>query len=605
VTTISARSIGSAAGRRVLAACFAVCLLLIAFSSRAEAAGGTAMGWGYNFSGQVGSGATSEVGPCYCIATPTAVINLAGVVEIAGGYEHGLALLTDGTVKSWGYNSEGQLGVGSTDNRLQSVPVPGLSNVVAVAGGGEHSLALLANGTVMTWGENIYGALGIGSTTGPETCGVSSCSKAPVPVPGISNAIAIGAGYEFSVALLADGTALAWGYDESGALGDGTGVSTGCACVAHPVPVPGVSGGVGLAVGEEMSAVLLADGTMRDWGYNRQSELGAGVESTAGCECLGPVSPLGVAGVKQVAVGGYVGMALLQSGGTQAWGFNEYGAVGNGTFSGTGCKCVPTPVAVGGLAATALDGGANHSVALLADGTGRSWGENRYGQLGIGSTTPQNAPTPILGLNGASEISGTEYSNYAIIGPSQGLSVAMAGAGAGSVGANGVICPPSCGNRYPQGQVEFLRATPAAGTGFAGFSGPCIGTGPCMVRMDSDQTVTATFGAPKGTKIIKAKISSKKSKARFSFSAPGAITGFQCKLIKPKTGGERQGGGAHALAKKGGKARFSKCNKHRTYKHLNPGRYTFKVRARDIIGVDAKPATRTFKIKKVAKHPRR
>ena len=121
---------------------------------------------------------------------------------------------------------------------------------------------------------------------------------------------------------------------------------------------------------------------------------------------------------------------------------------------------------------------------------------------------------------------------FALIGPSQTVSVAFAGRRQRLGHGARSVRPPRCSGVYPQGQVALLTATPAD---FAGFSGPCGGTGICQAKMDSGQTVTATFGVPTGTRITKAKIDSKKKKATFSFSAPGAITGYQCMLIKPKT----------------------------------------------------------------------
>ena len=178
----------------------------------------------------------------------------------------------------------------------------------------------------------------------------------------------------------------------------------------------------------------------------------------------------------------------------------------------------------------------------------------------------------------------------------------------------GIRCPGSCTGRFAQGQVEVLRAE-AAGSGFAGFSGPCAGTGPCRVTMGGDQTVTATFGPPKDTTITAAKINRKKRTARFAFQAPGAITGYQCKLIRPQKKKKKKphrrthsGGHRTALKGKGGKKReprFAACGSPKLYKHLRPGRYSFAVRALDILGADAVPATRSFKIKpaKRKRHP--
>ena len=130
---------------------------------------------------------------------------------------------------------------------------------------------------------------------GPETCNAVTCSKVPRKVPGIANAIAIAAYGYHSMALLADGTVLSWGSDEQGQQADGVGMQTGCFCVPTPHPIAAASGAVGIAAGYYTGAALFADGTVRNWGGNGRGDLGTGQASPAtGCQCLGPVSPAGL-----------------------------------------------------------------------------------------------------------------------------------------------------------------------------------------------------------------------------------------------------------------------------------------------------------------------
>lgn len=585
-----------------------LCLMGLLFSASAQAAGGTGMAWGGNYYGQLGIGSETTTG-CECIPTPTAVQGLSEATQIAGGYYSTVALRANGTVMAWGYNQRGALGNGTTNNSASAVPVSGITNAIAVADGGEHGLALLSNGTVMAWGANGDGELGLGTTSGPETCGVSPCSRVPVLIPGLSNVIAISAGYYFSSALLADGSVVTWGYDYYGELGDGTGIQPGCECIDHPVAVPGVSGAVAISASWYTTMALLQDGTVKAWGYNYYGELGNGSQTTEStCDCLGPVSVNGVSGVKTMATGGYHGLVELSNGNVQGWGYNAEGELGNGTFTTTGCECSLTPGPVSGLSSPqALSAGAYHNLALLPNGTVQGWGENEEGQVGDGTTEDRNVPTNVAGLSGVSGVTADDYQSFAVIGPSQALNVAEAGTGTGTVGGSGILCPPNCGSRYPQGQVQVLRAVPGAGSGFAGFSGPCTGTGTCQVSLGQDQTVTATFGPPKGTAITKAKVSSHKKSARFAFTAPGAITGFECKLVRPKPKRRHnKPKGGKRLARKGGKkVAFSACGAPKVYKHLGPGHYAFKVRALDILGADPAPAVKSFKIKsphKKAKH---
>ena len=590
----------------------ACCLAILAFSPSAQAAGGSAVGWGGNYYGQTGNGTPTKAG-CQCVPTPTPVGGISDATQISSGSFHTLVLHPNGTVSAWGYNGLGQLGNGTTTASATPVPVSGLANVVAVDAGYEHNLALLANGTVMAWGDNFYGGLGVGGSEfgggGPEACGSPApCSKVPVPVPGLTDVVAIAADYYYSLVLLGNGTVMAWGYDYYGQLGDGTGVQSGCECVEHPVPVPGVSGAMAISTGDDHGMALLGNGTVTAWGENYNGQLGTGTWIESGppyCLCSGPVAVSGLPGpASQIDAGGYFSLALLGGGVPQAWGNNYYGQLGNGSTNLSGCQCLPTPGAVLGLSGVqSLAAGYEHTLALLGDGSVRAWGYNGYGSIGDGTETDRSAPVPVSGVGGASEVSSGDKTSFALIGPSRTLTVSLAGAGAGTVGGpKGILCPTvNCVSRFADSQVQILRAEPAPGTGFAGFTGACTGTGTCQVTMDADKTVTATFGPPKGTKITSAKIKQGKkpkkgarrkskptAKATFSFTAPGAVSGYQCMLVKPKP----------KKAKKRAKPRFSNCSSSKRYKKLRKGRYTFKVRARNILGVDARPALRKFKVKR-------
>ena len=287
------------------------------------------------------------------------------------------------------------------------------------------------------------------------------------------------------------------------------------------------------------------------------------------------------------------------------WGDNSNGQLATGAFEGPEtCDgspgedfgCSRTPIPVGGLSNVREIAAVGRSaVALLEDGTARSWGYGAYGELGNGTDGIETAtPVSVSNLSGASALGPGIYMAFALIGPSQTLSVDFAGAGSGSVTGREVSCPPRCTGRYSQGQVAPLIATPA---NFAGFSGPCTGTGVCHgedgLRSDGHGDLS---GSPPGPRSRSAKILSPKKRATFSFSAPGAITGYQCLLLKPKPKKKKRNGRASKKAKQK-KPKFSSCSGPKAYKHLKAGRYTFKVRALDILGADAKPAQRVFKIK--------
>ena len=241
----------------------------------ADAAGGSALGWGYNYSGQVGNGTTSQGQPCSCVPTPAPLLGVTEATEIAAGYEFGLALLADGRVMSWGYNYGGELGNGTTDLNPVPAPVPGLSNVVAVSAGSEFALALLGDGSIMAWGENAYGQLGLGdpkrarnSATRSSAAGFrgrfqESRTRSRSRRTGIT-----------AWPCSPTGPSSSWGSDEQGQQADGVGSQTGCLCVPTPQPIAAASGAVAIAAGYNTGAALFADGTMRTWGGNSGGELG-------------------------------------------------------------------------------------------------------------------------------------------------------------------------------------------------------------------------------------------------------------------------------------------------------------------------------------------
>lgn len=193
---------------------------------------GRVMAWGLNSSGQLGDGTSSGPESCGSSACSKVPVEVSGLSELpngvkvtamSGGGGYGLALVSNGTVRAWGANEDGQLGNGTTTNSTVPVQTNNLSgNVTKVAAGGEHSLALLGNGAVMAWGLNSSGQLGDGTSSGPESCGGRACSTTPVETSAMGEVVSIAAGNLHSLAFLRNGTASAWGNNEDGQLGNGT-----------------------------------------------------------------------------------------------------------------------------------------------------------------------------------------------------------------------------------------------------------------------------------------------------------------------------------------------------------------------------------------------
>jgi len=169
---------------------------------------------------------------------PVPVTGLRNVRGVSAGYWHSLALLNDGSVWAWGDNGYGQAGVPRYSSFLLFPErIPELSGVTAVSAGHRHSLALKADGTVWAWGYNDLGQIGDGTTTNRPS---------PVQVGGLTGVVAVSAGTYHSLALKSDGTVVAWGDHSSGQLGTGTVLySTLPTAVPEVIPRPDLQIGSG------------------------------------------------------------------------------------------------------------------------------------------------------------------------------------------------------------------------------------------------------------------------------------------------------------------------------------------------------------------------
>jgi alpha-tubulin suppressor-like RCC1 family protein len=336
---------------------------------------GSILSWGADASGQLGDGGSNTDK-----LTPVAVNGVTGMVAVAAGTKHSLALkLSNGTVLAWGNDAAGQLGDGGT-NSNQSNPVTVTTGVVAISAGFEHSLALKTDGTVLAWGNDASGQLGDGATLTNQS--------SPVAVSGATDIVAIAAGGGHSLALKADGTVLAWGNNGSGQLGDGGAK----AFQPTPVAVSGATGIVAISAGGNHSLALKSDGTILAWGGDGDGQLGDNSSST---DKSTPVPVANASGIVAINAGSYHSFAVKADGTLLAWGDDISGQLGDG-----GTKTdQPTPVVVssGANIIVAASGGLSHSLALTSAGLMLAWGDDFYGQLGDDNTkTPQLTPVSVL-----------------------------------------------------------------------------------------------------------------------------------------------------------------------------------------------------------------
>ena len=205
-----------------------------------------------------------------------------------------------------------------------------------------------------------------------------------------SNIKAVAAGYGHTCAITASGGVKCWGMNDSGELGNGT-----LKDQRRPVSVVGLSKGVVQVTASSggHTCALLKDGTVKCWGSNWAGQLGDGSH----IDKLTPVKVTGLPGaVRAIDAASSMTCALITDGTMYCWGDNRYGQLGDGT---TDVRWTPVQVTnltgVAGIAA-----GGSHTCALTTTGEVRCWGENWAGQLGDGTTTNSLVPVAVAWIVG-------------------------------------------------------------------------------------------------------------------------------------------------------------------------------------------------------------
>ncbi len=343
---------------------------------------GSAMAWGYNSDGQCGLGTQTASTP-----TPTLIPSLNSIAAVAAGKMHALAVRDDGTVLSWGSNQFGQLGNGQGNNYNVPIQVPNFTDVTAVAIGPSHIVALRGDGTVWTWGDNTKGQLGNGVV-------LPGAVATPFQVPGLSGITAVAASSRNSYAVKDDGTVWAWGDNSSGQMGQGGSSATP---TTSPVKVLGLTG-VFTSVSAGTSFVIArrdVDGTLWGWGNNSDGYLGTGLPGPVVQHP--PVQVTGLAGITSISSGIAHTVALRDADkAVFTWGNNTSGQIGDGSPTGTIVRS-PQQILTG---AVSISAGDEFTLAALSDGTVSGWGFRAFGQLGDGppSATPALSPVQTLGI---------------------------------------------------------------------------------------------------------------------------------------------------------------------------------------------------------------
>jgi cysteine-rich repeat protein len=380
-----------------------IALSLGGAGSCALSAAGTVKCWGENASGQLGLGDVERRGDDKGELAKLPAIELGAgrtVKAISSGRHTNCALLDNGRVKCWGLNDDGQLGLGDTNNRgdkpgqmgdaLPSVALVGNAKATHIASGYRHACAV-ANDLVQCWGSGVSGELGQGDTaTHSQPVGVYDFGKAA--------SVSVSAGGTFTCQLLQTGKIVCWGDNSDGqlssALTGAIGDSPGEMNELFPLNFSELTTKA-IALGIASACAILNDASVRCWGRGDFGQLGTEDPDPHGTlpYSLPSVEPVALgAGRKPLTItaGARHVCVLLDDATVKCWGDNTYGQLGIGSMASVGS----TPgtmgdnlkaVALGnGRTARQVVAGENHTCALLDDGTIKCWGRNTEGELGLG-----------------------------------------------------------------------------------------------------------------------------------------------------------------------------------------------------------------------------
>lgn len=271
---------------------------------------------------------------------------------MAAGAFHTCALFEDGSLTCWGRNDCGQLGLGDTQDRdplqnaatvaaLSPVDFEATLKVGSFSTGGKHTCAVLQDYSLRCWGDNHTGQLGLGDSVNrglvPQDL---SQERSQVDLGLNRTAKLVVAGENHTCAILDNDALKCWGANDEGQLGLGDTRSRGAAPQEMGDSLPEVNlGGPharGLALGRYHTCALLDDATVRCWGINDNGELGLG-DTLARHYAFGGDAPSGqtvalgtIGRVRQLSAGTSHTCALLDDGTVKCWGWNASGQLGQG-----------------------------------------------------------------------------------------------------------------------------------------------------------------------------------------------------------------------------------------------------------------------------------
>jgi len=288
-----------------------------------------------------------------------------GPYQISAGNSHTCVLMGDSTIRCLGQNDRGQLGDGSGTMQNRPVPVDGLSDAIAVAAGGNQTFAILADRTVVGWGITQTGTEG------------NNYAFTPIDIDFLAQVAALAPGSYHSCAVDTEGLVTCWGRNDEGQVGGELSFD------APPTLVPVVTNATAIALGTFHSCALDSDRTVQCWGGNGYDQLGNDT-------IPGGSPPSTVPGLNQVIAldaGIYSTCGLRNDGIPLCWGYGNDGQLGEDIAEAS--RAAPEPVpGITGAVALSVNG---HACVIKSDASVQCWGP--------GTGAPDGAAVAIQGLS--------------------------------------------------------------------------------------------------------------------------------------------------------------------------------------------------------------